>query len=85
MKYQKLSIKSNDIEPFMIDESLLVSPSADGQIMFGDDDFCVECRTGGIFKDRALFLPDEYDYVLGVDDVGVKILVILKKKRGRTL
>jgi len=80
MEYKKLSIVSRDSEYLEIDESVIVSPPTDSEIFLDNDGSVIECRTGGIFIDRALYLPAEYDYVLGVDDAGSKILVILNKE-----
>ncbi len=80
MKYQELSIKCKDDEYLEIDEDTIVSPLVDSQIILGNDDCSIENRTDGNFKDRALYLPMEYDYILGVDDAGSKILVILNKE-----
>ena len=80
MKYQELSIKSKGDEYLEIDEDIIVSPLIDSQIILDNDGCNIECRTDGNFKDRALYLPTEYDYILGVDDAGSKILVILNKE-----
>ena len=78
MEYQRLSIKDKDDGCFEIDEDIIVKPPIDERIML--DDCPIECREDGIFEDKALYLPKEYDYILGVDDLDEKILVVLKKK-----
>ncbi len=80
MKYQELSIKSKGGEYLEIDKNIIVSPPADSKIILDEDGSVIECRTDSNFADRALYLPRGYDYVLGVDDVGIKILVILNKE-----
>ena len=49
-----------------------------------DLDFIIQImvkRASGEFKNRAIYLDQSYDYVVGIDSEGYKILVPLKKDR----
>jgi len=41
---------------------------------------CLSVRSSRDFEGKAIYLSDEWDYVLGKDDIGAIILVPLKKK-----
>jgi hypothetical protein len=74
-------IKKKQDDVLEIDPERLVEIEVGGSRIFidGGDWGAIAMRTGGDFSEHALFLPDGYDYVLGVDVLGTKILVPLKK------
>jgi hypothetical protein len=75
---QKLTIKKKEEDVLEIDPERLVEIQL-GTMGFHLDSDRISTRSGGKFYERALFLPDGYDYVIGVDELGSQILVPLKK------
>ena len=83
MKYKKLEVKRKHKDGVIeIDEDKLVdsvsmehgSADVDGEIGV------VQVRGAGDFEDKGFFLSGNYDWVLGVDNMGIQVLVPLKKR-----
>ena len=63
-------------DPILIDPSKIVLPG-NGNIFLRDGGW-LEVRSDGEFASMAIFLPEQYNYTLGIDNKGMKILVITK-------
>jgi len=83
MEYNELVLKKKEKEKgdtIEIDEDRLMDVSIeDGVFMVNGDIGAVQVRGGGDFKGEALYLSSYYDWVLGIDDLGVPVLVPLKQ------
>jgi len=83
MKYPKLRFKSEEIIE-VEDERIVtikgeirrVKPLKEGS---REETIAME-RIDGVFCNRALWLDDNYDWVIGKDDLGQLVLLCLKKE-----
>lgn len=78
----KLKLKpepKEELDVQFIDRDRLVAVSLKGSIIV-DDISAFEGRTAGKFAGHALYLPYDFDYVLGEDEDGAKILIPLTPK-----
>lgn len=66
-----------ELEVQFIDKDRLVKVSLLDRISLDDGDSSFECRVFGEFAGHALYLPADFDYVLGEDEGGAKILIPL--------
>ena len=82
MNYKRLVVKKRDKDDtYKIDEDRLVS--IDGRCNIDDErgSPLVQKRYGGSFKDKGLYLNDhDYDWVIGMDNEGMLVLVPLRKR-----
>ena len=76
MDYKNLAI--NDANTYFIDKERLIRVYDDGGISDINDGI-VRVRTDDEFKDKAIFLDDKYDWVLGRDSGGLLVLIPLRK------
>lgn len=80
MEYLKLKIKVDEQPSNEIDNTKLININADTtEILFINNYSGIVKRAAGEFKNKAFFLPKEYDWVLGKDNVGEIVLIPLKQ------
>jgi hypothetical protein len=75
MDYKKLILSKTKPE-VEIDEEKILTKFRGGILL--NEETSIAARVTGSFGRKALCLPPQFDYVLGVDEEGFKILVILK-------
>lgn len=84
MEYKKLIIKGkSDPEPIEINEEDLVEIERDeitGKVSLGKEGNHLDIRAAGDFCNKAIYLPQQFDYVIGIDNFGCKILIVKKGK-----
>jgi len=83
---KRLVLKKKEAEKVEIEEipeERLVNVSGYSAFVTGDAGNSVVVRTFGSFEYRAFSLDDAFDWEIGIDEHGDKILVPLKKRQGR--
>jgi len=79
MNYPKLTIKKTEKEN-EIDESRMMEVKDDGGFTIGGYRRYIQVKDGSsAFGDKALYLCESFEWVLGADEQGRPILVPLKK------
>jgi len=76
MEYPHLTVVNKD-NPTEIDNEKLVNITDKGGLAAGN--ICFTRRREGWFGGKAVYLPEQYDWVIGRDDYGTLCLVPLKK------
>lgn len=74
VKYKKVRIVDSGDDVIEVDRSRLCTVE-DGHIVI---DGCSKMLEGNL-KNHAIYLPDQFDYILGEDKYGVLCLIPLKK------
>lgn len=80
-EYPRVTLRRNNESMIILDEDeILRLPSLVGEIQLSP--ICsIQVMARGEFEQRALYLPDRYDYVLGVDREGRRMLVVVEKSK----
>ena len=79
MEYPKLILMNDEKSTNTLNiNDVFLFPDLRGEIKISD--YCsIQIMAKGEFEQRALYLPDRYDYVLGMDQEGRRMLVVIKK------
>ena len=84
MKYPKIKLKEeiDESEEIIVDTSKLVEfKEGCGGLYFGlESDEYITYRASGNLCRKAIYLPQKYDYVVGIDNEKAKCLLVMKKE-----
>lgn len=78
VKYKKVRIVDSGDDVIEVDRSRLCTVE-DGHIVINGCSKIVQKRLDGDLENHAIYLPDQFDYILGEDKYGVLCLIPLKK------
>lgn len=80
-QYPRITLGRDDESLIILNKKkILRLPSLVGEIQLSP--ICsIQVMAKGEFEQLALYLPDRYDYMLGVDQSGRRMLVVMEKSK----